>query len=68
MGNHQLAIKDFDRSIDIDHELSEGFYRRGVSKLASKRFHDAINDFRKSEDHENSELDKLNAGIPDGLG
>jgi len=68
MGNHQLAIKDFNKSIDIDSELSEGFYRRGVSKLASKNFHDAINDFRKSEDYESPELEIKNAGIPDGLG
>ncbi len=68
MGNHQLAIKDFNKSIEIDPELSEGYYRRGVSKLSSKSFHDAINDFRKSEDYENPEVEKKNAGIPDGLG
>ena len=67
MGNHQLAIKDFDRSLEIDTELSEGFYRRGVSKLACNRFHDAIDDFGRSEDFEKSDLDNRNAGIPDGL-
>jgi tetratricopeptide (TPR) repeat protein len=67
MGNHQLAIKDFNRSIEIDPELSEGYYRRGFSKLASKSFHDAIEDFKKSEEHEDPEEEKKNAGIPDGL-
>jgi lipoprotein NlpI len=42
MGNHQLAIKDFNKSIEIDNQLSEGYYRRGVSKLANKNFHEAI--------------------------
>lgn len=49
MGNHQLAIKDFNKSIEIDPELSEGYYRRGFSKLANKNFHEAIEDFKLSE-------------------
>lgn len=68
MGNHQLAIRDFNKAIEIDEELSEGYYRRGYSKLYSKSFHEAINDFKKSEEYEMDEEDKKNAGIPDGLG
>ena len=68
MGNHQLAIKDFNKSIEIDPELSEGYYRRGFSKLASKNFHEAVLDFKESEKFEVKEDDKGNAGIPDGLG
>jgi len=66
MGNHQLAIKDFNEAISNDPALSEGYYRRGVSKLATKCFHDAIKDFLTSEQHQLG--DDRNAGIPDGLG
>jgi len=68
MGNHQLAIKDFNRSLEIDVELSEGYYRRGFSKLANKNFHEAIEDFRCSDKFEDKEEGQTNAGIPDGLG
>lgn len=69
MGNHQLAIKDFNKSIEIDPELSEGYYRRGVSKLASKSFHEAKEDFRLSKEYESDDMsERRNAGIPDGLG
>ena len=33
MGNHQLAIKDFNEAIIIDPDLAEGYYRRGLSQL-----------------------------------
>lgn len=68
MGNNQLAIKDFSKAIEIDPQLSEGYFRRGVSKLASKTYHDAIKDFSKSEDYENVPSTERNAGIPDGMG
>mmetsp|Transcript_42288 Transcript_42288/g.64835 ORF Transcript_42288/g.64835 Transcript_42288/m.64835 type:complete len:105 (-) Transcript_42288:800-1114(-) len=45
MGNHQLAINDFNEAIKFDTELSEGYYRRGLSKFYMKRFKEAINDF-----------------------
>ena len=45
MGNHDLAIKDFNSSLEIDPMLSDGYYRRGFSKLCSRLYHDAIEDF-----------------------
>lgn len=33
MGNHQAAIQNFSRALDLDNDLSIGFYRRGVSKF-----------------------------------
>lgn len=68
MGNHQLAIADFNKSIELDPELSEGYFRRGISKLNSKQYHEAIKDFEKSAQTESIDDDKRNAGIPDGLG
>jgi tetratricopeptide (TPR) repeat protein len=68
MGNHSFAIKDFNSALEIDSELSEAFFRRGVSKLYSKNFHDAINDFNAAFRNEEAEEDKRNHGIPDGLG
>lgn len=73
MGNHQLAINDFNEAIKHDPDLSEGYYRRGLSKFQSKRFKEAIEDFENSKEKENILLDEdpqleQNAGIPDGLG
>lgn len=48
--------------------MSEAYFRRGISKLASKNFHDAIKDFGLSEDLEEMPTEKRNAGIPDGIG
>ena len=42
MGNHELAIKDFEDAIAIDPQFSEGYYRMGRSKYALKRYDDAI--------------------------
>lgn len=60
-----MAIKDFTQAIEIDPKSSEAYYRRGMSKLAVRTFHDAIEDFRESASYEGKER---NAGIPDGLG
>ena len=68
MGNHQFAISDFNTSLQIDPEFCEGYFRRGVSKLYSKQFHEGIGDFKMSERYESQEEDKKNYGIPDGLG
>ena len=68
MGNHQLAINDFNKSIEIDPELSEGYFRRGFSKLYSKQFHEGIKDFEFSKRYESLDEDKKNHGIDDGLG
>ena len=48
MGNNQLAIKDFNKSLEIDEKMAEGFFRRGISKLALKNFHEALRDFQES--------------------
>ena len=66
MGNHQLAIRDFNDSIKIDPELSEGYYRRGISQINLMNPSDAIEDFKLAKQHEDEE--QVNAGIPDGLG
>ena len=74
MGNHRLAINDFNESIDIDPNLAIAYYRRGVSKFHSKNFHDAISDFRESAKKEAEQEEEIsddfekNSGIPDGLG
>ena len=39
MGNFQLAIKDFNKSIELDEKLAEGYYYRGLCRLASKNYH-----------------------------
>lgn len=66
MGNHQLAIKDFNEAILIDPELAEGYYRRGLSQLNLQNPTDAIEDFKaaKLRDDPNN----INAGNQDGLG
>jgi tetratricopeptide (TPR) repeat protein len=48
MGNHQFAVNDFNSAINLDPNFAEAYYRRGVSKLKSRRYHEAIEDFRKS--------------------
>ena len=73
MSNHQLAIRDFDLSIQIDEKQSEAYYRRGVSKYRSMRYHEAIEDFRLAKLKENELVEdnynyERNPGIMDGLG
>lgn len=57
MGNHQFAINDFNSAIGIEPTFSEAFYRRGISQLKSRRYVEAIEDFKQSLDldtkHEN---------------
>jgi tetratricopeptide (TPR) repeat protein len=73
MGNHLLAIKDFDIAIKLDSNLSEAYFRRGFSKYFIKRYHDAIEDFKISKDKEDYLMEEdsnyeANPGIFDGLG
>ena len=72
MGNHRLAINDFNEAINVDPELAIAYFRRGISKLNSKTFHDAIIDFnmssRKEMEQSSHHNSKRNSGIPDGLG
>jgi lipoprotein NlpI len=48
MGNHQFAINDFNSAIAIEASYSEAFYRRGISQLKSRRYLEAIEDFKTS--------------------
>ena len=66
MGNHSQAIKDFNQSLEIDPELSDGYFRRGFSKMYSKLYQDAILDFQLAYKFQ-TEATK-NFGILDGLG
>ena len=63
MGNHQFAIQDFNSAIKCEPDFADSFFYRGVSKLKSRRYMDAIDDF-------NTAIDKgsENPGIYDGLG
>lgn len=51
MGNHQYAIKDFNQAVALDETLTDGYYFRGLSRLSTRDYHDAAEDFRKSEDN-----------------
>lgn len=88
MGNHQLSINDFNSAIKIDlqiqedkngevtrfAQLSQAYYRLGLSKHAQKNHKAAIDDFKKAKNFERDEKDKnsqnfeQNWGIEDGLG
>ena len=50
MGNHQLAIKDFNAAIKIDPELSEAYYRSGMCKFHSRRLKEAVEDLNTAGD------------------
>ena len=56
MGNHKLAIDDFNIAIDLDPTLSEGFFRRGLSMFHSKRYQEAIEDFNQAKEIESAKV------------
>ena len=60
MGNHMMAIKDFDKAISIDENLSEGYFRRGFSKYFRKDFDNAIEDFKEALEKEKMHEDDIN--------
>ena len=65
MGNHNYAINDFKKAIEIDPTSSLAYFHIGTSKLKPRSLvREAIEDFTKSESLDQSE----NAGIDDGLG
>lgn len=33
MGNHQFAVRDFNRALELDSEKSEAYYYRGISQM-----------------------------------
>lgn len=45
MGNHQYAIRDFERAIEIDPEYAISHFHMGTSKLKSRLVREAIEDF-----------------------
>lgn len=49
MGNFKLAQQDFTQSIYLDLKLSEGYYYRGLCKLATKNYKEAIDDLNESK-------------------
>ena len=57
MGNHQLAIKDFEAALERDPDLSEGYYRSGISKFHSKRYKQAVSDFQRALEKEDKACD-----------
>lgn len=63
MGNHQFAINDFNQAIAIEPTYSEAFFRRGISQLKSRRYLEAIDDFRQSH---NLDGKNENPGVYDG--
>jgi tetratricopeptide (TPR) repeat protein len=76
MGNHSKAINDFTEAIRNDENMTEGYYYRGLSKISSKMYKDAIKDFdrakfediRKMEEDPQYYKDENKGGISDGLG
>ena len=44
MGNYQFAIDDFDQAINMEESI-QGLFLRGTSKLRSKDYVGAENDF-----------------------
>ena len=52
MGNHALAINDFNSAIILDEDLSEGYFRRGFSKFYSTNYNEAIEDFKLAKEKE----------------
>ncbi len=65
MGNHQFAINDFNSAIAIEPGYSEAFYRRGISQLKSRRYLEAIEDFKQSLE---LDIKNENPGVFDGQG
>ncbi len=66
MGNHQFAINDFNAAINIEPTYAEAFYRRGISQLKSRRYMEAIEDFKQSYELDNKP--EKNPGVYDGQG
>ena len=48
MGNHELAIKDFEQALEIEPKYHEALYHVGRSRLASKNVIQAEKDFQKA--------------------
>lgn len=62
MGNHQYAIKDFNKAIEIDADYHAAHFHLGVSKLKSREVRESIDNFARA-----NEL-KEEPAVYDGLG
>ena len=75
MGNHELAVQDFDKAILKEAEYSKSYFHRATSKFKAaqimqgtekqRRIDDALEDFTKSL---SLDTEGENPGILDGLG
>ena len=75
MGNHDKAVEDFSKAIELEATHALSWYYRGKSKLQQakllpsskkhEKLDEAFEDFRKSRE---LDADGSNAGIDDGIG
>jgi tetratricopeptide (TPR) repeat protein len=63
MGNHNFAIKDFEKAIELDPVYQIAFFLKATSKIKSNLVHEAIKDFLEA-----GRLEDDIPGIYDGLG
>lgn len=74
LGNHQAAIADYDRSIDLNPKFGEAYYNRGRAKTALGKSKAAIADYDRSIDlnpkdtqaYNNRGLERSNSGDNQG--
>lgn len=45
IGDHEYALRDFNRVIDLQPTNAHAFFRRAFTYKAMKRYHDAAEDF-----------------------
>jgi tetratricopeptide (TPR) repeat protein len=70
IGNHQAAIVDYDRAIDLNPKFGEAYYNRGRAKTALRQREAAIADYNRAIDlnpkdnqaYNNRGLEKSNSG------
>jgi len=63
MGNHNFAIKDFERALELDPSYQIAFFLKGTSRLKSNQIQDAIKDFMEA-----NKMEEDIPGVYDGLG
>ena len=63
MGNHNAAIDDFQKAINLDQKKAMSYYHLGVSKLRSRHIRDAEDAFKESlqraQDEEIPKIDEI---------
>ena len=50
MGNHELAIKDFEEALSKDNKFADALFNIGKSRLKNKMVEQAEEDFKKALD------------------